>query len=126
MHTANIGRTRAIVAQNPNICFSVSEMGRLLPAAVALEFSVEYSGVVIFGMAVIIENEEEVKYAAQKLLDKYFPHLRPGEHYRPTTKEEINRTTFSRIEIASWSGKQKQVEENFPGAFRYEQLVNNK
>jgi nitroimidazol reductase NimA-like FMN-containing flavoprotein (pyridoxamine 5'-phosphate oxidase superfamily) len=35
LHTAREGRTRANVDQNPRVCFSVSEMGRLLPGASA-------------------------------------------------------------------------------------------
>jgi hypothetical protein len=35
--------------------WAVTEMGRLLPASEALEFSVEYAGVVVFGTAVIIK-----------------------------------------------------------------------
>src|SRR5512143_924157 len=49
MHTARVGRTRANVEGEERVCFSVVEMGRLLPTWEALEFSVEYSGVVVFG-----------------------------------------------------------------------------
>ncbi|NJK79079.1 MAG: pyridoxamine 5'-phosphate oxidase family protein, partial [Chloroflexaceae bacterium] len=47
--------------------------GRLLPADVALEFSVEYSGVMVFGSATIVQDEAEASHALQLLLDKYFP-----------------------------------------------------
>ncbi|RMG87452.1 MAG: pyridoxamine 5'-phosphate oxidase family protein, partial [Chloroflexi bacterium] len=42
IHTAKVGRTRANIEHNPQVCFSIMSMGRLLPADVALEFSVEY------------------------------------------------------------------------------------
>ncbi len=119
MHTAIVGRTRATIERENKICFSVSEMGRLLPADVAKEFSVEYSGVSVFGKASIMEDEVEIKYAAQLLLDKYFPHLKPGQDYRPTITEEIKQTTFFRIDIEQWVGKKKYVENDFPGAFTY-------
>lgn len=119
MHTARVGRTQANVESCQQVCFSVSEMGRLLPADVALEFSVEYSGVTIFGIATIISNRAEAEYGLQLLLDKYFPHLRPGQHYRPITPEELDRTAVYRIEIEQWSGKQKKVDDDFPGAFFY-------
>lgn len=119
MHTARVGRTRANVEQEERICFSVSEMGRLLPADEALEFSVEYNSVVIFGRAALIEDEQEATYGLQLLLDKYFPHLRPGEHYRPIMPEELKRTAVYRIHIDQWSGKKKAVADDFPGAFFY-------
>lgn len=117
MHTAWIGRTRSNVEHDGRVCFSVSEMGRLLPADTALEFSVEYSSVVVFGHARIIEDQDEAARALQKLLDKYVPHLRPGKQYRPIQDDELKRTSVYRIDIDSWSGKRKAVRDDFPGAY---------
>jgi len=119
MHTANVGRTRANVEAKERVCFSASEMGRLLPADTALEFSVEYAGVVVFGRAVIVDDEQEASHALQLLLDRYFAHLRPGRDYRPITPEELARTAVYRISIEHWSGKKKEVGADFPGAFLY-------
>ena len=122
MHTARVGRTQGNVkaADPAPICFSCSEMGRLLPAKEALEFSVEYKGVVVFGKATATnEDEAESTYGLQLLLDKYFSHLTPGEDYRPIISAELKRTSVYRIDIESWSGKQKQVADDFPGAFFY-------
>jgi nitroimidazol reductase NimA-like FMN-containing flavoprotein (pyridoxamine 5'-phosphate oxidase superfamily) len=119
MHTAPVGRTRYNVGGNPRVCFSVSEMGRLLPADTAMNFSVEYAGVTVFGSATIIDDQDEATRALQLLLDKYFPHLRPGQDYRPITADELARTAVYRIQIEQWSGKKKEVAGDFPGAFWY-------
>lgn len=95
-------------------------MGRLLPAPEALEFSVEYAGVVAFGRGRVVEDRQEARAALQMLLDKYAPHLRPGVDYRATTNDELRRTAVYRIDIETWSGKQKEVSEDFPGAFSLE------
>lgn len=121
-HTARTGRTRANVDQAQKVCFSVFNMGRLLPADVALEFSVEYAGVVVFGQASVIEDEAEATTVLQKLLDKYAPHLTPGQDYRPPVPEELKRTTVFKIAIESWSGKKKEVGPDFPGAYTYDQI----
>ncbi|RME84794.1 MAG: pyridoxamine 5'-phosphate oxidase family protein [Caldilineae bacterium] len=118
-HTALKGQTRTNIERNPQVCFSAFEMGRLLPADVALDFSVEYASVVVFGSATIVEEEEEALRALQMLLDKYFPHLRAGSDYRPPVEEELRRTSVYRLEIESWSAKRKVVEADFPGAFYY-------
>ena len=120
MHTARVGRTQANVEREKAVCFSISEMGRLLPADEALHFSVEFTGVTVFGSATIIDDPVEAAYALQRLLDKYAPHLKPGRDYRPVVDEELARTTVYRIAIEAWSGKKKQVEPDFPGAYRYE------
>src|SRR5436190_18809310 len=99
MHTARFGRTRTNVEGGERVCFTVNEMGRLLPADEALEFSVEYSGVVVFGQASVVTDPGEAKRALQMLLDKYFAHLEPGKDYRPTTDEELARTAVYRITI---------------------------
>lgn len=119
-HTAHIGRTRSNIEANPRVCFSIMSMGRLLPADEALEFSVEYEGVVIFGQASLIDDGEDAKRALQLLLDKYAPHLRPGVDYRPPVDAELPRTAVYRITIDDWSGKRKVAPEDFPGAYWYE------
>jgi nitroimidazol reductase NimA-like FMN-containing flavoprotein (pyridoxamine 5'-phosphate oxidase superfamily) len=121
MHTARVGHTRATVEREARVCFSVSEIGRFLPANTALDMSVEFSSVVLFGSASIISDPVQGTRALQLLLDKYFTHLKPGRDYRPITPEELARTTVYRIQIEQWSGKRKKVQEDFPGAFFYGQ-----
>jgi nitroimidazol reductase NimA-like FMN-containing flavoprotein (pyridoxamine 5'-phosphate oxidase superfamily) len=121
LHTARTGRTRSNVEADERVCFGVSTMGRLLPADAALEFSVEYAGVTVFGRAAVVADPEEAREALQMLLDKYCPHLRPGRDYRPITPEELARTAVYRIAIDQWGGKQKVAPADFPGAFLYGQ-----
>ncbi len=119
LHTARYGRTRANLEADERVCLSVSEMGRLLPAEAALEFSVEYAGVAVFGRGSVVADADEAAHGLQLLLDKYFPHLRPGEHYRGITPEELARTSVYRVDVEEWSGKRKVVADDFPGAFMY-------
>jgi nitroimidazol reductase NimA-like FMN-containing flavoprotein (pyridoxamine 5'-phosphate oxidase superfamily) len=119
VHTANVGRTRANIEADGRACFNASRMGRLLPADEALEFSNEYESVTAFGRVVVIEDDEGQRQALQLLLDKYAPHLRPGRDYRPITDGELVRTSVYRFAIESWSGKKKEVEADFPGAYLF-------
>lgn len=120
LHTHRTGRTRDNLEGDEKVAFSAVAMGRLLPAPEALEFSVEYAGVVAFGRGRVVEDRQEARAALQMLLDKYAPHLRPGVDYRATTNDELRRTAVYRIDIETWSGKQKEVSEDFPGAFSLE------
>jgi hypothetical protein len=119
MHTARAGRTYSNIQQHDRVCFGISEMGRLLPAPVALQFSVEYASVMVFGSVTLIPEPDAARRALQMLLDKYFAHLRPGVDYRPITDKELAATAVYCLQIEQWSGKQKQVEPDFPGAFFY-------
>lgn len=138
LHTARVGRTRSNVEEGGDAAadpreaararerggadgapatFAAASMGRLLPADTALEFSVEYTSAICFGRMRVVEDDGEAERALQMLLDKYAPHLRPGEDYRPITPEELRRTTVYRLDVEAWSGKQKAAEPAFPGAF---------
>ena len=121
LHTARVGRTRANIERHSKVCFSIMELGRLLPAPEALEFSAEYAGLVAFGSMRIISDETEATAALQLLLDKYAPHLCAGVDYRPPVEEELRRTSVYRIRIESWSAKRKEVAEDFAGAYFYEE-----
>jgi nitroimidazol reductase NimA-like FMN-containing flavoprotein (pyridoxamine 5'-phosphate oxidase superfamily) len=115
-----MGRTRANIERYDHVCFSVYEMGRLLPASTALEFSVEYASVVVFGTATRVSDMEQATNALHLLLRKYAPHLQAGPDYRPVVPEELVRTSVYRISIEEWSGKKKEVAEDFPGAYIYQ------
>lgn len=119
MHTARRGRVWENFRANPRTCFTAAEMGRLLPAETARNFSVEYSSVVVFGNTVLVEDPGEAEYGLQLILDKYFSHLHPGQDYCLITPGERKATAVYRLEIEEWSGKRKAVSENFPGAFWY-------
>jgi len=118
-HTARRGRVWENIQSNPQVCLSATEMGRLLPAKTALNFSVEYQSVVMFGPARLIEDQREAEYGLQLILDKYFPHLLSGRDYRSIIEDELSATAVYRLDIEEWSGKRKTVTEEFPGAFRW-------
>jgi nitroimidazol reductase NimA-like FMN-containing flavoprotein (pyridoxamine 5'-phosphate oxidase superfamily) len=107
-HTAITGRTRTNIETNPNVCFGIAEMGDLIPADTALEFSTEYAGVIAFGHARIVEDQREAEHGLYGLLTKYFPDLTSGKDYRAITEEELARTSVFAIEIETWSGKQRK------------------
>ncbi len=117
IHTARTGLTRSVFSSPAPVCFSAFEMGRLLPADEALEFSVEFAGVVAFGIGRLVEDSAEERDALQMLLDKYAPELRPGQDYRGITEAELKRTSVYRVDIEEWTGKAKLGGDDFPGAF---------
>jgi nitroimidazol reductase NimA-like FMN-containing flavoprotein (pyridoxamine 5'-phosphate oxidase superfamily) len=109
-HSNITGRVRANAERHPRVCFEASQMGRLLPSNVALEFSVQFESAIAFGTVRVVEDEAEQKYALYKLIEKYFPEMKPGEHYRPIIDQELKRTSVYAIQIESWSGKRNWKE----------------
>ena len=105
-HSNIAGRIRANIEHNPKVCVEVSEMGKLLPSNVALEFSLQYRSVMVFGTAHLIEDNDERISVLHQLIGKYFSGMKLGKDYRPVTEKELRQTSVYEIRIESWSGKE--------------------
>jgi nitroimidazol reductase NimA-like FMN-containing flavoprotein (pyridoxamine 5'-phosphate oxidase superfamily) len=104
-HSNITGRVRANAERHPQVCFETSRGGKLLPSNVALEFGMQYESVIAFGTIRVLEDEEQIRRGLYGLIEKYFPGMVSGEHYRPITENELQRTSVYVITIDSWSGK---------------------
>lgn len=104
-HSNVAGRVRANSEKHERVCFEASEFGKLLPANVALEFSIQYESVIAYGSIRVLDDFDDKRRALYGLLGKYFPALTAGQDYRPITDAELKRTSVYAIHIESWSGK---------------------
>jgi len=104
-HSNITGRVRANAERHPEVCFETSKTGKLLPSNIALEFSIQYESVIAFGRIHILDDDEEKRRALYGLMEKYFPTMEAGNHYRPITSKELARTSVYAIAVNSWSGK---------------------
>ncbi len=104
-HSNVLGRVRANSEKHERVCFEASQFGRLLPANVALEFSIQYESVIAYGTIRTLEDFEEKRRALCGLIGKYFPAMRAGQEYRPITDQELRHTSVYAIAVESWSGK---------------------
>ena len=120
IHGALQGRMRTNLEINPRVSFCIAEMGRLLPAETAMEVGVEYASAVVFGEVELVTDAEQARHGLQLLMDRFFPHLKPGIDYREIIREELDITAVYRIKIDSWSGKEERARQDFPGAFTYQ------
>lgn len=105
-HSNIAGRVRANIEKYPEVCVEVSEFGKLLPSNIALEFSLQYRSVIVFGNACLIEDEIEKKRVLHQLINKYFGDMQIDKDYRSATDKELKRTSVYEIKIESWSGKE--------------------
>lgn len=105
-HSNITGRIRSNVENNPRVCFEVSELGKMLPSNVALEFSLQYRSVLVFGKAHLVSESEEVRRVLYGLIHKYFPAMTAGREFREITDKELKRTSVYAIQIEEWSGKE--------------------
>lgn len=127
VHGAHGGRTGEVLNtaednQGVPMSLTVFEMGRLLPSDEALEFGVEYASVVVTGRGFETQDPEEAEHGLRLLMDKYAPHLVAGKDYRPIAPDEVTRTSVVRIDIETWSGKEKTEADDFPGAYLFKDV----
>ena len=109
-HSNIAGRVRSNIEINPKVSLEASELGKLLPSNVALEFSLQFRSVILFGTARIITDPEEAKKLLYGLLSKYFPAMSAGKEYREITDKELRATSVYAIKIKEWSGKENWEE----------------
>ncbi|NWG07949.1 MAG: pyridoxamine 5'-phosphate oxidase family protein [Chloroflexi bacterium] len=105
-HSNIAGRIRSNIESNPKVSLEASELGKLLPSNVALEFSLQYRSVVVFGTARVVTDPAEARRLLYGLIGKYFPAMTAGKEYREITDKELRATSVYAIQIDSWSGKE--------------------
>jgi nitroimidazol reductase NimA-like FMN-containing flavoprotein (pyridoxamine 5'-phosphate oxidase superfamily) len=105
-HSNVTGRVRSNLETNPRVCFEASELGRMLPSNVALEFSLQYRSVIVFGTVGLLTDPVEAKRVLYGLIQKYFPNMKAGREFREITDKELKRTSVYAIRIEEWSGKE--------------------
>ncbi len=105
-HSNLTGRIRANIETNPQVCFEASKLGKMLPSNVALEFSLQFRSVIVFGTARLISDSNEARRVLYSLIRKYFPQMTPGKEFREITDKELLRTSVYAIRIEKWSGKE--------------------
>ncbi len=110
-HSNVTGRIRANSEHHSRVCFEASEFGQWLPSNVALEFSVQYASVIVYGTLQVVEDFDEKRRLLSGLIAKYFPDLTPGREYRPITEGELRQTSVYAIAIETWSGKENWAEQ---------------
>ena len=105
-HSNVAGRVRSNIESNSKVSMEASELGRLLPSNVALEFSLQFRSVVVFGNARVVNDPAEARRLLYGLIGKYFPKMTAGKEYREITDKELRATSIYALEIESWSGKE--------------------
>jgi hypothetical protein len=118
-HTAGYGKTKEIIQKNPKVCLSVFEMGRMLPATRAVDFSTEYSSVVVFGKAEIVESTIEATDILTRFFKKYSPQFRLGVEVQAFDADDVRRATVYKISIEHWTGKRNIEPDSYSGAYRF-------
>ena len=119
VHGASDGRAHGIVerAGSAPACFTTSEMGRFVPAAEPVNFTVEYASVVAYGTIDLLEARADKRRVLERFMSKFAPQLTAGEDYEEMSEESIDRTAVYRLDVERWSGKRGEKPPDHPTAY---------
>ena len=103
IHSRKTGQKIENLQSNPYVCFECDEMGHLLLGddGSPCNTSTQYTSVIAFGEARILEGPEEQKAALALLIQKYTPHLANA----PIPDQMAKITSVIAIDIAKITGK---------------------
>src|SRR4030095_14744550 len=93
-HSNVAGRIRSNIENNPKVSLEASELGKFLPSNVALEFSLQFRSVVVYGTARVVTDPHEARRLMYGLIRKYFPAMTAGREYREITEKETRSTSI--------------------------------
>lgn len=119
MHTAGNGHLRNLL-ETPKACsFSAFELGRMVSADRAMNFSCEYASVIALGTCVLESDPKRASNMLQLFMDKYAPHRRVGLDYEAATSADLKLTAVYCMSVTSWSGKRKKLPADEPGTYEF-------
>lgn len=111
LHGSTGSRLMRLLANNSNVCISITELNALKVARSTFNSGMHYRAVVIFGQARFVGEEEKLK-ALDALSDGLIPGRNPEA--RPTTKKELAATIIISVELDETSVKISKNEVDDP------------
>jgi nitroimidazol reductase NimA-like FMN-containing flavoprotein (pyridoxamine 5'-phosphate oxidase superfamily) len=111
LHGSTGSRLMRLLAENSNVCISVTELNALKVARSTFNSGMHYRAAVIFGKATLVGDEEKLS-----ALDALSDGLIPGRNReaRPTTKKELAATIIISVQLDETSVKISKNEVDDP------------
>lgn len=101
IHSATKGRKVETLGKNPNVCFEVDELKRIVIETDICNCTAEYESAIIFGKASLVNHEKRTEIL-RKICQKYGAETDPNT---PIDRENLERTAVIKITIDRMTGK---------------------
>lgn len=111
LHGSSGSRLMRLLADNPSVCISITELNALKIARSTFNSGMHYRAAVIFGTARLVSDEAKLQ-ALDALSDGLIPGRNPEA--RPTTKKELAATIIISVELDETSVKISKNEVDDP------------
>ena len=87
------------------VCVSVTIADGLVYSRKAMNHSMNYRSVVLFGRSREVTDEEEKSRLFDEMVRRYFPGRTVGEDYRKPPAQDLDVTALVEVTIEEWNGK---------------------
>ncbi len=116
LHGAARGRLMMHIAAGSAVCVTVTEVDGLVYSRTALNHSVNYRSVVMFGRAAAEQpGVAERGKILEGMIARYFPGRTVGVDYEAATEAQLETTALVALDIEEWSAKVREGGPNGPG-----------
>ena len=108
LHGSVKSRALKALSTGAPVCVTVTLTDGLVFSRKAMNHSMNYRSVVVFGEAREITDEEEKFQLFDQMVQRYFPDRTVGRDYVPPPSKDLAATALVEVKITEWSAKARR------------------
>lgn len=108
LHGAQRSRAMDLLATGAPMCLTVTLTDGLVYSRKAMNHSINYRSVVMFGKGKDVTGEAEKFELFDKMVQRYFPGRNVGEHYNAPPSADLGITALVEVDIEEWNAKARR------------------
>ncbi|MDA0769786.1 MAG: pyridoxamine 5'-phosphate oxidase family protein [Chloroflexi bacterium] len=108
LHGAMRSRAMDLLATGAPMCVTVTLTDGLVYSRKAMNHSINYRSVVLFGKGHDIVDEDRKFELFDKMVQRYFPGRNVGEHYNAPPSADLGITALVEVDIEEWNAKARR------------------
>ena len=107
LHGSIRSRAMKLLAGGANVCVTVTIADGLVYSRKAMNHSMNYRSVILFGHSREVSNEAEKFRLFDAMVRRYFPGRAHGKDYNAPPSADLGVTTLAAVTIDEWNGKER-------------------
>lgn len=108
LHGAARSRAMDLLATGAPMCVTVTLTDGLVYSRKAMNHSINYRSVVLFGKGHEVVDEARKFKLFDKMVQRYFPGRKVGEHYDAPPSADLGVTALVEVDIEEWNAKARR------------------
>ena len=108
LHGAMRSRAMDLLASGVPVCVTVTLTDGLVYSRKAMNHSINYRSVVLFGKGHEVADEDKKFELFAEMVQRYFPGREVGEHYNAPPSADLGITALVEVDIEEWNAKARR------------------